>query len=81
MKRREIDSEEDECYGCGINKCEVRLMSCQCRAMWCFPCLIRSFAAKQDYLRTPVNQWLQSGCECPSCRAKFNLLDISFFEE
>lgn len=79
--RRETDIIDDDCFGCTMKKCEVRLTSCECRAMWCFSCLIRCFAAHQDHQRLATNQWLSGKCGCPNCRTEFNLLDIALFSD
>jgi len=81
VDRRDIDALDDDCFGCGMKKCEVRLMSCECRAMWCFSCLIRCFAAHQDHHRVATNQWMGGKCGCPNCRTEFNLLDIALFSD
>ena len=79
--RRDIDALDDDCFGCGMKKCEVRIMSCECRAMWCFSCLIRCFAAHQDQHRVATNRWMSGKCGCPNCRTEFNLLDIALFSD
>ncbi|CAN9514541.1 unnamed protein product [Ophioblennius macclurei] len=57
------DSEED-------SECE----QCFCRPMWCLSCLGRWFASRQDQQRPET--WLSSRVPCPTCRAKFCVLDI-----
>jgi len=80
-ERREIDDEEDDCFGCTVQKCEVRLTTCQCRAMWCFSCLMRCFAAHQHHQGLKTTQWMSGKCLCPNCRTEFNILDISFLDD
>nr|XP_020451023.1 E3 ubiquitin-protein ligase TM129 [Monopterus albus] len=47
---------------------------CFCRPMWCLSCLGRWFASRQDQQRPET--WLSSRVPCPTCRAKFCILDI-----
>ncbi|XP_029960680.1 E3 ubiquitin-protein ligase TM129 [Salarias fasciatus] len=56
------DSEDSECE------------QCFCRPMWCLSCLGRWFASRQDQQRPET--WLSSRVPCPTCRAKFCVLDI-----
>ncbi|XP_038554539.1 E3 ubiquitin-protein ligase TM129 isoform X3 [Micropterus salmoides] len=52
------------------NECQ----QCFCRPMWCLSCLGRWFASRQDQQRPET--WLSSRVPCPTCRAKFCILDI-----
>ncbi|XP_026185898.1 E3 ubiquitin-protein ligase TM129 isoform X2 [Mastacembelus armatus] len=47
---------------------------CFCRPMWCLSCLGRWFASRQNQQRPET--WLSSRVPCPTCRAKFCILDI-----
>ncbi|XP_030595299.1 E3 ubiquitin-protein ligase TM129 isoform X3 [Archocentrus centrarchus] len=47
---------------------------CFCRPMWCLLCLGRWFASRLDEQRPET--WLSSRVPCPTCRAKFCILDV-----
>uniref|UniRef100_A0A3P8X373 Transmembrane protein 129, E3 ubiquitin protein ligase n=1 Tax=Cynoglossus semilaevis TaxID=244447 RepID=A0A3P8X373_CYNSE len=47
---------------------------CFCRPMWCLSCLGRWFASRQDQQRPET--WLSSTVPCPTCRARFCILDV-----
>ncbi|XP_020503399.1 E3 ubiquitin-protein ligase TM129 isoform X2 [Labrus bergylta] len=47
---------------------------CFCRPMWCLSCLGRWFASRQDQQRPET--WLSSQVPCPTCRARFCILDV-----
>ncbi|KAK2849549.1 hypothetical protein Q5P01_009383 [Channa striata] len=53
---------------------ESDCQQCFCRPMWCLSCLGRWFASRQDQQRPET--WLSSRVPCPTCRAKFCILDI-----
>lgn len=53
---------------------ESDCQQCFCRPMWCLSCLGRWFASRQDQERPET--WLSSRVPCPTCRAKFCVLDI-----
>lgn len=53
---------------------ESECQQCFCRPMWCLSCLGRWFASRQDQQRPET--WLSSTVPCPTCRAKFCILDI-----
>ncbi|XP_042349106.1 E3 ubiquitin-protein ligase TM129 isoform X1 [Plectropomus leopardus] len=53
---------------------ESECQQCFCRPMWCLSCLCRWFASRQDQQRPET--WLSSRVPCPTCRAKFCILDI-----
>ncbi|XP_047442007.1 E3 ubiquitin-protein ligase TM129 [Mugil cephalus] len=56
--------------GDGESECQ----QCFCRPMWCLSCLGRWFASRQDQQRPET--WLSSRVPCPTCRAKFCILDV-----
>ncbi|XP_061757520.1 E3 ubiquitin-protein ligase TM129 isoform X2 [Nerophis ophidion] len=79
--------ELEPCIGCmqvQANTKLIRLCSeegahseceeCFCRPMWCLSCLGRWFASRQDQQRPET--WLSSVVPCPTCRAKFCILDV-----
>ncbi|VDN59413.1 unnamed protein product [Dracunculus medinensis] len=49
---------------------------CYCRPMWCVRCMSLIFAAKQD--RNHPERWMPGKASCPTCRAIFCVLDVSF---
>ncbi|XP_028271368.1 E3 ubiquitin-protein ligase TM129 isoform X5 [Parambassis ranga] len=53
---------------------ESECQQCFCRPMWCLSCLGRWFASRQDQQRPET--WLSSKVPCPTCRAKFCIVDI-----
>ncbi|XP_057705355.1 E3 ubiquitin-protein ligase TM129 isoform X2 [Corythoichthys intestinalis] len=53
---------------------ETECEQCFCRPMWCLSCLGRWFASRQDQQRPET--WLSSRVPCPTCRAKFCILDV-----
>ncbi|XP_077465957.1 E3 ubiquitin-protein ligase TM129 [Stigmatopora argus] len=53
---------------------EPECEQCFCRPMWCLSCLGRWFASRQDQQRPET--WLSSRVPCPTCRAKFCILDV-----
>ncbi|XP_072252364.1 E3 ubiquitin-protein ligase TM129 [Leuresthes tenuis] len=60
------------CQTAGADESECQ--QCFCRPMWCLTCLGRWFASRQDQQRPET--WLSSRVPCPTCRAKFCILDI-----
>lgn len=48
--------------------------SCLCRPMWCMSCMGRWFASRQDQQHPET--WLSSRVPCPTCRARFCILDV-----
>jgi len=82
--------ELDSCIGCMQNRADVILrkqcalptagdcMECHCRPMWCINCMAKWFANRQD--QQQPNTWLSSKCPCPTCRARFCLLDVLLLE-
>ncbi|GMR61443.1 hypothetical protein PMAYCL1PPCAC_31638 [Pristionchus mayeri] len=83
-------SELEPCFGCSSETPDVKIekrctttiegarecRQCFCRPMWCVGCLGRIFAAKQDQDRPDI--WLDGQGTCPTCRAEFCMLDVSF---
>ncbi|XP_043982727.1 E3 ubiquitin-protein ligase TM129 isoform X1 [Gambusia affinis] len=61
------------CQTAGIDN-ESECQQCFCRPMWCLFCLGRWFASRQDQQRPQT--WLSSKVPCPTCRAKFCILDV-----
>ncbi|XP_076594911.1 E3 ubiquitin-protein ligase TM129 [Chaetodon auriga] len=61
------------CHTEGVDN-ESDCQKCFCRPMWCLSCLGRWFASRQDQQRPDT--WLSSTVPCPTCRAKFCILDI-----
>ncbi|XP_012713438.1 E3 ubiquitin-protein ligase TM129 isoform X1 [Fundulus heteroclitus] len=61
------------CQTAGIEN-ESECQQCFCRPMWCLLCLGRWFASHQDQQR--LDTWLSSKVPCPTCRAKFCILDV-----
>uniref|UniRef100_A0A8R1Z1Y0 Endo/exonuclease/phosphatase domain-containing protein n=1 Tax=Pristionchus pacificus TaxID=54126 RepID=A0A8R1Z1Y0_PRIPA len=82
--------ELEPCFGCSSELPNVKLekrcreviegspacRQCFCRPMWCVGCLGRIFAAKQNQARP--ERWLDGQASCPTCRAEFCMLDVSF---
>ncbi|GMT07038.1 hypothetical protein PENTCL1PPCAC_29212, partial [Pristionchus entomophagus] len=83
--------ELEPCFGCSTEIPDVKIekrcvnpivegarecRQCFCRPMWCVGCLGRIFAAKQDQDRP--EGWLDGQGTCPTCRAEFCMLDVSF---
>ncbi|KAK5617150.1 hypothetical protein CRENBAI_011960 [Crenichthys baileyi] len=61
------------CQTTGMDN-ESECQQCFCRPMWCLFCLGRWFASRQDQQR--LETWLSSKVPCPTCRAKFCILDV-----
>lgn len=80
----------DNCIGCFQASANIKLVkqcgdnsatdnsctSCFCRPMWCFDCIGKWFASRQD--QELPEEWMSAKCTCPLCRSKFCILDISF---
>ncbi|XP_058157643.1 E3 ubiquitin-protein ligase TM129 [Dasypus novemcinctus] len=58
------------CQEAGVGECQ----QCYCRPMWCLPCLGKWFASRQDQQHPET--WLASRVPCPTCRARFCILDV-----
>ncbi|XP_061691170.1 E3 ubiquitin-protein ligase TM129 isoform X2 [Syngnathoides biaculeatus] len=61
---------------CHVDEADIEpeCEQCFCRPMWCLSCLGRWFASRQDQQRPET--WLSSRVPCPTCRAKFCILDV-----
>ncbi|XP_054994904.1 E3 ubiquitin-protein ligase TM129 isoform X2 [Sorex araneus] len=53
---------------------EGECQQCYCRPMWCLTCMGKWFASRQDPQRPDT--WLASRVPCPTCRARFCILDV-----
>jgi len=58
------------CGSTGEGEC----VPCYCRPMWCIDCMGKWYASRQD--QQQPDQWLASTSPCPTCRAKFCMLDV-----
>lgn len=59
---------------CNTEDLDSECQQCFCRPMWCLSCLGRWFASRQDQQRPET--WLSSRVPCPTCRARFCILDV-----
>lgn len=78
--------ELEACIGCMQTRAGVKLVKscqdaaagecqqCYCRPMWCLTCMGKWFASRQDPQRPDT--WLASRVPCPTCRARFCILDV-----
>ncbi|XP_008840048.1 E3 ubiquitin-protein ligase TM129 isoform X3 [Nannospalax galili] len=78
--------ELEACIGCMQTRANVKLVKtcqepavgecqqCYCRPMWCLTCMGKWFASRQDPQRPDT--WLASRVPCPTCRARFCILDV-----
>lgn len=78
--------EADTCTGCMQKESDIKLVKlcdstgveqcvqCYCRPMWCLECMGKWFASRQDQQRPEV--WMSGSSPCPTCRAKFCVLDV-----
>uniref|UniRef100_A0AC11EBM2 Transmembrane protein 129, E3 ubiquitin ligase n=1 Tax=Ovis aries TaxID=9940 RepID=A0AC11EBM2_SHEEP len=76
----------EACIGCMQARASVKLVKrcqaaaagacqqCRCRPMWCLACMGKWFASRQDPQRPDT--WLASRVPCPTCRARFCILDV-----
>lgn len=62
------------CQADGDGECQ----ECFCRPMWCLTCMGKWFASRQDQQQPET--WLSSRVPCPTCRAKFCILDVCSVE-
>lgn len=53
---------------------EGECQQCYCRPMWCLTCMGKWFASRQDQQKPET--WLGNRVPCPTCRAKFCILDV-----
>jgi len=84
----QLQEEEDPepCIGCMQQPANIKLQKlcalsgegecipCYCRPMWCIDCMGKWFASRQD--QHQPERWLASTSPCPTCRAKFCMLDV-----
>ncbi|NXH78216.1 TM129 protein, partial [Hydrobates tethys] len=78
--------ELEPCIGCMQTIANIKLIKncqepnegecqqCYCRPMWCLTCMGKWFASRQDQQHPET--WLSSQVPCPTCRAKFCILDV-----
>ncbi|XP_005112710.1 E3 ubiquitin-protein ligase TM129 [Aplysia californica] len=84
--------EIEQCIGCMQKDSDIKLqkrcedtageqapdseacVQCFCRPMWCLECVGKWFASRQDQQRPET--WLSSKSPCPTCRARFCVLDV-----
>ncbi|XP_062515151.1 E3 ubiquitin-protein ligase TM129-like [Corticium candelabrum] len=78
--------EPERCVGCMAQVSNIKLMKmcrdptdgdcqqCFCRPMWCLDCMGKWFASRQE--QSQPETWMGSSAPCPTCRAKFCLLDV-----
>ncbi|MBN3293592.1 TM129 ligase, partial [Polypterus senegalus] len=76
----------EPCIGCMQVSANMKLLKlcqedddgecqdCYCRPMWCMTCMGKWFASRQDQQHPET--WLSSRVPCPTCRAKFCILDV-----
>lgn len=84
-----IGQELELCIGCMQVPANIKLVQlcqphasdtdgecqrCLCRPMWCMSCMGRWFASRQDQQHPET--WLSSRVPCPTCRARFCILDV-----
>ncbi|XP_044536657.1 E3 ubiquitin-protein ligase TM129 isoform X1 [Gracilinanus agilis] len=80
------NQELEPCIGCMQISANIKLVKncqesnegecqqCYCRPMWCLTCMGKWFASRQDQQHPET--WLSSQVPCPTCRAKFCILDV-----
>ncbi|XP_053169072.1 E3 ubiquitin-protein ligase TM129 [Hemicordylus capensis] len=80
------NQELEPCVGCMQTNANIKLLKncrepnegecqqCYCRPMWCLTCMGKWFASRQDQQHPET--WLSSHVPCPTCRAKFCILDV-----
>ncbi|XP_063313736.1 E3 ubiquitin-protein ligase TM129 [Pelobates fuscus] len=80
------EQELEPCIGCMQTNANIKLMKrcnafnegecqqCYCRPMWCLTCMGKWFASRQDQIHPET--WLSSCAPCPTCRAKFCIVDV-----
>ncbi|XP_073430527.1 E3 ubiquitin-protein ligase TM129 [Dendrobates tinctorius] len=78
--------ELEPCIGCMQTIANIKLVKycheanqgecrqCYCRPMWCLTCMGKWFASRQDQQHPET--WLSSQVPCPTCRAKFCIVDV-----
>ncbi|XP_034286407.1 E3 ubiquitin-protein ligase TM129 [Pantherophis guttatus] len=80
------NQELDLCIGCMQSPANIKLLKncqelhdgecqpCFCYPMWCLLCMGKWFASQQDQQHPET--WLSSHVPCPTCRARFCILDV-----
>ncbi|XP_056407549.1 E3 ubiquitin-protein ligase TM129 [Hyla sarda] len=80
------NQELEPCIGCMQTNANVKLVKycqepdegecqqCYCRPMWCLTCMGKWFASRQDQQHPET--WLSSQVPCPTCRARFCIVDV-----
>ncbi|KAM8938720.1 E3 ubiquitin-protein ligase TM129 [Pelodytes ibericus] len=80
------NQELEPCIGCMQTNANIKLVKhchapdegecqqCYCRPMWCLTCMGKWFASRQDQQHPET--WLSSQVPCPTCRAKFCIVDV-----
>ncbi|XP_066505363.1 E3 ubiquitin-protein ligase TM129 [Hoplias malabaricus] len=63
---------------CQDDSADGECQQCYCRPMWCLNCMGKWFASRQDQARPET--WLSSRVPCPTCRARFCILDVCLVE-
>ncbi|XP_043368585.1 E3 ubiquitin-protein ligase TM129 isoform X2 [Dermochelys coriacea] len=84
------NQELEPCIGCMQTNANIKLVKncqepnegecqqCYCRPMWCLTCMGKWFASRQDQQHPET--WLSSQVPCPTCRAKFCILDVCIIQ-
>ncbi|KAL8624098.1 hypothetical protein ACOMHN_036101 [Nucella lapillus] len=70
LQRQCVGEENAGAAAGGENPC----VQCFCRPMWCQDCMGKWFASRQDQQHPET--WLSGNAPCPTCRAKFCMLDV-----
>ncbi|KAG8591210.1 hypothetical protein GDO81_000087 [Engystomops pustulosus] len=80
------NQELEPCIGCMQTNANIKLVKychepnegecqqCYCRPMWCLTCMGKWFASRQDQQHPET--WLSSQVPCPTCRARFCIVDV-----
>ncbi|XP_068745791.1 E3 ubiquitin-protein ligase TM129-like [Montipora capricornis] len=83
---QEGEEDPEPCIGCMQAPADIKLrklcatagegecVPCYCRPMWCIDCMGKWYASRQD--QHEPEGWLASTSPCPTCRAKFCMLDV-----
>jgi len=82
-------AERESCIGCMGVRADIVLskhclpralpqaeqcQQCYCRPMWCLQCMGKWFASRQN--QQEPESWMSSTAPCPTCRAKFCMIDV-----
>uniref|UniRef100_A0A8D0HJR7 Transmembrane protein 129, E3 ubiquitin ligase n=1 Tax=Sphenodon punctatus TaxID=8508 RepID=A0A8D0HJR7_SPHPU len=82
--------ELEPCIGCMQTRANIKLVKncrepnegecqqCYCRPMWCLVCMGKWFASRQNQQHPET--WLSSQVPCPTCRARFCILDVCLIQ-